>query len=143
MCALVIQSCPTLWDSWTVAHQVPLSMEFSKQEYWHGLPFPSPGDCPDPEIELRSPALQVDSLPSEPPGNLHDAKPINSRCRFPGSSWQRFPNTLIRTAKPAPALVQFEGSIRRQNVCLGIFPNKQTPQISAQVINVKKTPPAL
>ena len=94
-------------------------------------------------IELRSPALQVDSLPSEPPGNLHDAKPVNSRGRFPGSSWQRFPNKLIRTAKPASALVQLEGPIWRQNVCLGIFLNKQTPQISVQVINVKKTPPAL
>ena len=42
---------------WTVAHQAPLSMEFSRQEYWSGLPFPSPGDLPDPGIEPRSPAL--------------------------------------------------------------------------------------
>ena len=42
-------------------------MEFSRQEYWSGLPFPSPGDLPDPGIELMSPALQVDSLLSEPP----------------------------------------------------------------------------
>ena len=53
---------------WTVALQVPLSMGFSKQEYWGGLPCPSPGDLPDPGIEPRSPALQADSLPSEPPG---------------------------------------------------------------------------
>ena len=46
---------------WTVAHQVPLSMEFSRQEYWSGLPFPSPGDLPDPGIEPGSPALQADS----------------------------------------------------------------------------------
>ena len=52
---------------WTVASQAPLSMEFSRQEYWSGLPFPSPGGLPDPGIELRSPALQADSLPSEPP----------------------------------------------------------------------------
>ena len=45
-----------------------MSMEFSRQEYWIGLPFPSPGDHPDPGIELRSPMLQIDSLPSEPPG---------------------------------------------------------------------------
>ena len=44
------------------------SMEFSRQEYWSGWPFPSPGDLPDPGIEPRSPAMQVDSLPSEPPG---------------------------------------------------------------------------
>ena len=50
---------------WTVAHQAPLSMGFSRQEYWSGLPFPSPGDLPDPGIEPRSPALQADALPSE------------------------------------------------------------------------------
>ena len=57
---------------WTVAYQAPLSMGFSRQEYWSGLPFPSPGDLPDPGIikptYLTSPALQVDSLLSEPPG---------------------------------------------------------------------------
>ena len=52
---------------WTVAHHAPLSMEFSRQEYWSGLPFPSPGDLTDPGIEPRSPALQVDTLTSEPP----------------------------------------------------------------------------
>ena len=54
---------------WTVvARQAPLSTGFSWQEYWSGLPFLSPGDLPDPGIEPRSPALQADSLPSEPPG---------------------------------------------------------------------------
>ena len=47
---------------WTVAHQAPLSMEFSRQEYWSGLPFPSPGDLPDPGIEPGSPALQADAF---------------------------------------------------------------------------------
>ena len=55
---------------WTVAHQAPLSMGFSRQEYWSGLPFPSPGDLPDPGIEPRSPALQAGTLTSEPPGSL-------------------------------------------------------------------------
>ena len=54
---------------WTVAHQAPQSMEFSRQEYWSGLPFPSPGDLPDPEIEPGSPALQADALLSEPQGS--------------------------------------------------------------------------
>ena len=54
---------------WTVAHQAPASMEFSRQEYWSGLSFPSPGDLPDPGMEPQSPALQADALPSEPPGN--------------------------------------------------------------------------
>ena len=53
---------------WTVAHQAPLSMEFSRQEYWSRLPFPSQGELPNPEIRPRSPALQADFLLSEPPG---------------------------------------------------------------------------
>ena len=56
---------------WTIAHQAPLSMGFSRQEYWSGLPFPYPGDLPNPGIEPRSPALQADALTSEPPGK-HD-----------------------------------------------------------------------
>ena len=52
----------------TVALQAPLSVKFSSQEYWSGLPFPPPGNLPDPGIESWSPALQADSLPSEPPG---------------------------------------------------------------------------
>ena len=55
---------------WTVAHQAPPSMGLSRQEYWSGLPFPSPGDLPNPGIEPRSPALQTDALTSEPPGKL-------------------------------------------------------------------------
>ena len=51
---------------WTVAYQAPLSMGFSRQEYWSGLPLPSPGDLPDPGMKPGSPALQADSLPSEP-----------------------------------------------------------------------------
>ena len=54
--------------TWTVAHQALLSMGFSGQEYWSWLPFSSPGDLPDPGIESGSPALQADSLPTEPPG---------------------------------------------------------------------------
>ena len=53
---------------WTISYQAPLSMEFSRQEYWSGLPFPSLGDLPDAGIEPGSPALQADALPSEPPG---------------------------------------------------------------------------
>ena len=54
----------------TVSHQAPLSMGFSRREYCSGLPFPSPGDHPDPEIESKSPVLQADSLPVKPPGKL-------------------------------------------------------------------------
>ena len=52
---------------WTVAYQAPLSMGFSRQEYWSGLPFPSPGDLPYPGSKPRSPTLQADASPSEPP----------------------------------------------------------------------------
>ena len=62
---LVAKSCLTLNTPWIVACQAPLSMGFSRQEYWSGLPFPSPRDLSNPGIEPRSSALQVDSLPSE------------------------------------------------------------------------------
>ena len=62
-------SCVRLFATpWTVAHQAPLSMGFSRREYWSGLPFPSPGDLPNPGIKPGSPALQADALSSEPPG---------------------------------------------------------------------------
>ena len=59
---------PLCATPWTVAYQAPLSMKFSRQEYWSGLPFPSPGDLPNPGIKPGSPALQADTLPSKPPG---------------------------------------------------------------------------
>ena len=62
---LVTQSCLTLVTPWTAAHQAPLYIGFSRQEYWSRLPFPSPGDLPNPGIEPRSPALQADSLLTE------------------------------------------------------------------------------
>ena len=58
---------------WAVAHQAPLSMGFSRQEYWSGLSHPPPGDLPNPGIQPRSPTLQADSLPAEPP-----RKPMNT-----------------------------------------------------------------
>ena len=63
-CSVVLTLCDPM-DY--ITHQAPQSMEFSRQEYWSGLPFHSPGDCPYPGIKPRSPALQADSLPSEPP----------------------------------------------------------------------------
>ena len=60
---------------WTVAFQVPPFIGFSRQEYWSGLPFPSSGDLPNPGVEHGSPALQADSLPSEPPGKTLSSSP--------------------------------------------------------------------
>ena len=76
-----IQLFETLW---TVAHQAPLSMGFSRQEYWSGLPFCSPRDLPNPGIEPRSPALQMDSLRFEPLGCLG----LNSVSPAPGREAQ-------------------------------------------------------
>ena len=68
---MVVICCVNHSDSWqppwTVARQAPLSTEFSRQEYWSGLPFPSPGDLPNPGIKPGFPTLQADSLLSEPP----------------------------------------------------------------------------
>ena len=88
-CTPVVDSCQASKQSlshirlfvipWTVVYQASLSMGFSRQEYWSGLLFPSPGDLPDPGIKPRSPALQADALPSEPPGKASCqcmAKPI-------------------------------------------------------------------
>ena len=63
----VAQLCTLLVTPRTLAYQAPLSMGFSRQEYWSGLPFPSPGGLLNPGTEARSPALQADALPSEPP----------------------------------------------------------------------------
>ena len=67
---------------WTVAHQAPPSMEFSRQEYWSGLPLPSPGDLPNPGIEPGSPALWADALPSEPPRTSNNNIYINEKPVF-------------------------------------------------------------
>ena len=64
-------------------------MEFSRQEYWSGQPFPSPGDVPDPGIEPRSPTLQVDSLPSEPPGKPRLGRGYDSCDYTPPPSFQK------------------------------------------------------
>ena len=83
---------------WTVAHQAPLSMGFSRQEYWMGWPFPSPGDLPSPGIEPGSPALQADSLLSKPPG-----KPKHSQ----GDSITK---ALRHTVRKQPMHLSPEGS---------------------------------
>ena len=74
---IVAQECPALSTPWSVAHQVPLSMGFFRQEYWGGFPFPSTVDLPNPGIEPGSPALQADSLPSEPPGKPYSTEVIS------------------------------------------------------------------
>ena len=70
MCVKSLSRVRLFATPWTVAHQTPLSMGFSRQEYWSGLPFPSPGDLPNPGIQPGSPALQSDALSSEPQFDL-------------------------------------------------------------------------
>ena len=71
---------------WTMAYQAPPSMGFSWQEYWSGLPFPSPGDLPDPGIQPGSPAFQEDALTSEPLGKPFWTTKEIPKCNFPTCS---------------------------------------------------------
>ena len=71
VCAQLLSHVHLFATPWTVAHQVSLSIKFSRQGYWSRLPFPSPVDLLDPGVEPRSPALQTDSLLSEPPGSIY------------------------------------------------------------------------
>ena len=85
-CFSHVQLFATLW---TVAHQAPLCMGFSRQEYWSGLPIPSPANLPDSGIEPESPALQADSLPSESESEVAQSCPTlcdPMDCSLPGSS---------------------------------------------------------
>ena len=66
-CGSITKSCPILATPWTAACQAPMSIGFFRQEYWNGLPFPSPADILNPGIEPLSPALQADSLATESP----------------------------------------------------------------------------
>ena len=73
-------SCVQLFATpWTIAQQAPLSTGLPRQEYRNGLPFPSPGDLPDPRTEPRSPALQEDALTSEPPGVAEPKEQVRER----------------------------------------------------------------
>ena len=85
---------------WTVAHQAPLSIKFFRQEYWSGLPFPSPGDLPDRGIEPGSPTLLVDSLPFEPSiqfSSVVQSCPALGDCSTPGLSVHHQLPELIQT----------------------------------------------
>ena len=87
---LVAKLCLTLGAPWTVAHQPHLSMGFSRQKYWSGLTFPSPGDLPNPGIEPPSPAMEVDSLPTELQGKkLPDSSHLGCITLHSSQQWMR------------------------------------------------------
>ena len=100
---LSAQSCPTLpprglYPPSPAAPKAPPSMGLSRQEYWSGLPFHSPGDLPNPGIEPRSPTSQVDSLPSEPPGKLFlKARLARGHLALlcPLGSWEQAPGVVF------------------------------------------------
>ena len=117
-CCLVAKSCPTLlWPPWTIARQAPLSVGFPRQEYWSGLPLPSPGGLPDSGIEPASPALAGRFCTSEPPGKplLHFTLSL-SNLSFPSpfSSLHILHNylkhciykSIILLSKPSITLLQ-------------------------------------
>ena len=95
-CAQSLSHVQLFVTPWTVAHQAPLPMGFSRQEYWSGLPCPPPGDLPNPGIELRSPALQENSLPSGSRG-----KPKNTGVGI--LEWRR---SLLQGISPTQELNQ-------------------------------------
>ena len=99
MCVLSRSVMPVSATPWTVARQAPLSMGFSRQEYWSGLPCPPPGALPNPGIEPRSPTLQEDSLLSEPPGKQRDCVQFS---RSVVSNSLR-PHELQHTRPPCPS----------------------------------------
>ena len=103
---VVVQSLSLVWlfaTPWTIAHQAPLSMGFSRQEYWSGLPCPSPGDLPDPGINPSSPALAGGFFTAEPPGNpiyfSATSMILKSSKLQACSSWDRKVKVLKRELK--------------------------------------------
>ena len=121
-----------------MACQVSLSMGFARQEYWSGLPFPSPGDLPDPEIKPGSPTLQADSLASESPG-----KPLPLTWREPNPTGiyyvdelQNTPLPRLGLRGPVGARDEWEGLLGSGNPCL-LPGGNQIPLESIMLMNCK------
>ena len=112
--------------TWTVVCQAPVSMEFSRPEYWNELPFPSPGGLPDPGMEPWSPALQVDALLSEPPGkgpwrgdSIWETGFFRWLCSTQNAlaSWIYL---ILTTAADKPNLTQMEQMLKKKNPFLNV-----------------------
>ena len=118
---------------WTVAHQAPLSMGFTRKEYWSGLPFPSPEDHPDPEIEPRSPALQADALTSEPPrkpdteplAKIHEPYPSNMEIKSGQSDALNLEGDKFTLFHPRWTHIRILWSSKTQNWPFSPTPNYQ------------------
>ena len=108
-----------------MAHQSPPSMGFFKQEYWSGLPFPSPGDLPNPGIKPRSPTLQADSLPSEPPGKPpYISWPYIYKRNLIHNLKSYYPDT--KPHKDITKKMKVQGYIPREHTYKNLQQNKQT-----------------
>ena len=118
-CFSGVQLFATLY---TAAHQALLSMEFSRQEYWNGMPFPSPGDLPDPGIEAWFPALQADSLLSELPGKPHYAWKDNHVGRQASHDW----DLVCVTGHPLPCVLLGAHTRRKLHF---FFPREPVPPL--------------
>ena len=124
--------------SWTVAYQAPPSIGFSRQEYWSGLPSPSPGGLPDPGIEPGSLALRADSLPTEPPGNFHDklslsvssvAQSCPTLCDSVNHSTPRVPYTARKSNQSILKEINPEYSLE------GLMLKLKPPDVKSQFIS--------
>ena len=130
---------------WSVVYQAPQSMQFSRRECWSGLPFPSPGDLPNPGIEPGSPALQVDALPSEPPG-----KPKNKHCKtWPKRLWLMKLNSLwppnflgqgaaCECSSASKEIPFFSASLRCYE-CLGTGEHTEVESKAWRTVNLRDT----
>ena len=121
VCLCMLSHVQLFATPWTVAHQAPLSMEFSKQEYWSRLPFLPLGDLSDPGSESVSPVLQVDSLPTEPSGS--------PTCR-----WYRHTKALLLNLNVTLVIMIDISCVDQENLTLGLkeqIPNhKGNPKLN-------------
>ena len=106
VCVSFLSRIQLFMTPWTIAHLAPLSVEFSRQEYWCGLPFPSPGDLPVPVTEPGSPALQADSLLDAPPGKPVVVHSISCAQSF---SYVWLSATPWTVSHQAPLSMEFPG----------------------------------
>ena len=118
----LLSRVPLFANPWTVAYQASPSMGFSRQEYQSGLPFPSPGDLPDPGIIPGSPALQADALPSDPPG-----KPWKTIWRF---------LKKLKMELPYDPTIPLLGIHLEKNM---IWKDTCTPMFTAALLTIAKT----
>ena len=124
-------SCDQLFATlWTVAHQAPLSMGFSRQEYWSGLPCPPPGDLPNRGSEPASPALQVNSLSGGPPGKPH--MPVETPLSLCDNQTAPIPFTYSHSNCPLWGSI----GLAWEHNCLG----KEKPETQKEVIRPRTYP---